>query len=362
MSATVPHLWLAHHLVSKVEKTGRLLSTAMPLVIYLATEADLGADLSKTIEALKSYILRRDICGLPNKNYNRFFVGIIAHLRKAEGNKADALISYLSTRIAESDRWPDDAEWLRGWMERDQYRGPRQPRLRYIFEAIERAKRSTLSEAIEIKSILTIEHIMPQGWSANWPIPGFEHLEPGDFDPEFAARQSARSAAVNKLGNLTLLTQALNSSVSNGPYSVKMPAVRSNSSLALNRDLNGYDAWNEETIAERGTSLFSVACKIWLAPARDHDILTVMEPLTNTLPSDGTRCRFTYSGTPYQALVQGGALIVDGVTGSFTSFSAASKAITRTNRNGWNDWYIARAEGDWMLADDWRRLRATVNA
>ncbi|HIV78951.1 MAG TPA: hypothetical protein H9899_15645, partial [Candidatus Sphingomonas excrementigallinarum] len=24
VSATVPHLWLAHHLVSKVEKTGRL--------------------------------------------------------------------------------------------------------------------------------------------------------------------------------------------------------------------------------------------------------------------------------------------------------------------------------------------------
>jgi hypothetical protein len=124
-------------------------------------------------------------------------------------------------------------------MERDQYKGPRQPRLRYLFEAIERAKRSALSEDIEIKSTLTIEHIMPQAWSTNWPIPGFDHLEPGEFDPEFAARQAARSAAVNKLGNLTLLTQALNSSVSNGPYSVKMPAVRSNSSLALNRDLNG---------------------------------------------------------------------------------------------------------------------------
>ncbi|EAQ35137.1 hypothetical protein NB311A_16629 [Nitrobacter sp. Nb-311A] len=337
-------------------------STAMPLVIYLATEADLGAGLSRALEALKSYILRRDICGLPNKNYNRLFVGMIAHLRKAERNRVDALISYLSTRIAETDRWPDNSEWRRGWMERDQYKGPRQSRLRYIFEAIERAKRSVLSEDIEIKSTLTIEHIMPQVWSTNWPIPGFDHLEPGEFDPEFASRQSARSAAVNKLGNLTLLTQALNSSVSNGPYSVKMPAVRSNSSLALNRDLNGFDAWNEETIAERGAALFNVAQKIWLAPERDHDITNVMEPLTNALPSDGTtRCRFTYSGAPYHALVQNGALIVDGVEGSFASFSAASKAITSTSRNGWNDWYIARNDGDWILADEWRRLRATVN-
>lgn len=337
-------------------------STAMPLVIYLATEANLGAELSKALEALKSYILRRDICGLPNKNYNRLFVGMIAHLRKTEGGKTEALLSYLSTRIAETDRWPDNSEWHRGWMERDQYKGPRQPRLRYIFEAIECAKRSALSEYIEIKSTLTIEHIMPQVWSTNWPILGFEHLEPGEFESQFAARQSARSAAVNKLGNLTLLTQALNSSVSNGPYSVKMPAVRSNSSLALNRELNCYDAWNEDTIAERGASLFSMACKIWVAPSRDHNIVTVMEPLTNALPTDGTRCRFTYSGTSYYALVRDGALIVDGVIGSFASFSAASKGITSTSRNGWNDWYIARDEGDWVLADDWRRLRATVNA
>ncbi len=337
-------------------------STAMPLVIYLATEGCLGADLSRALAILKSYILRRDICGLPNKNYNRLFVSIIAHLRKAEGDKTDALFSYLSTRIAETDRWPDDSEWRRGWMERDQYKGPRQSRLRYIFEAIERAKRTALSEDISIKSTLTIEHIMPQSWVTNWPISGFEHLEPGEFDPEFAARQSARSAAVNKLGNLTLLTQALNSSVSNGPYSVKMRSVRSNSSLALNRELNSYDAWNEETIAERGASLFDVALKIWAAPARDHDIMAVMEPLTNWLPVDGTCCRFTYSGTTYHAQVRDRALVVDGKTGSFASFSGASKAITDTNRNGWNDWHIARDEGDWMLADEWRRLRATGNA
>ncbi len=336
-------------------------STAMPLVIYLASEANLGANLSEALEALKSYILRRDICRLTNKNYNRFFVGIIAHLRKGDGNKVDSLISYLSERVAETDRWPDDTEFHRGWMERDQYAGPRQPRLRYMFVAIERYKRSALNEEIEIKSTLTIEHIMPQSWSANWPISGFEHLEPGEFDPEFAALQAARSAAVNKLGNLTLLTHALNSSVSNGSYSVKMPAVRSNSSLALNRDLNNFDDWNESTIAERGESLFNVARKIWLAPAGSHDIVTVMEPLTKKFPSEGTRCRFTYSGATYYASVHNGALVVDGESGTFNSFSAASKKITGTNRNGWKDWYIACGEGNWIMADDWRRLRATVN-
>ncbi|MER8467696.1 HNH endonuclease family protein [Mesorhizobium sp. M1396] len=60
-------------------------------------------------------------------------------------------------------------------------------------------------------------------------------------------RQAERDSVVHRLGNLTLLTGALNSAVSNGLYSVKMPAVRSHSSLALNRDLNQFDSWEPDS-------------------------------------------------------------------------------------------------------------------
>jgi hypothetical protein len=70
------------------------MSTAMPLVIYLASEPDIGADLNRALSVLESYILRRDICGLTAKNYNRLFVGIIDRLRAAEGNKVDAMIEF----------------------------------------------------------------------------------------------------------------------------------------------------------------------------------------------------------------------------------------------------------------------------
>ena len=241
-------------------------STAMPLVIYLATDPDCSKDLARALRMLESYILRRDICGLTTKNYNRFFVGAIERIRNAEGQKIDALENYLSSRTSDIDRWPSDTEWQREWLGRSQYKSARQPRLRYLFEALEQRKRTVLSEDIEIKSALSVEHIMPQNWQTNWPIAGYEEVEEDDIDVDMLSATMRRNAAVQTIGNLTLLTQALNSTVSNGPFSIKMPAVRAHASLALNRELNEFENWNEDTIAQRAASLFEVAKRIWVAP------------------------------------------------------------------------------------------------
>ena len=342
-------------------------STAMPLVVYLSIESSVGNRLSEALAALESYILRRDICGLTTKNYNRFFVGIIARLRSTNREKVDELVSYLSTRTSDLDRWPDDAEWRQGWLGVDQYKGPRQPRLRYIFEAIEKAKRSALSEDIEIKTALTIEHIMPQKWSAAWAIPGMDNTL-GEFDPTRVKLEALREAAVNKLGNLTLLTHSLNATVSNGPFSIKMPAVRAHSSLALNRELNGLDKWDETTIAERGVALFAIARKIWIAPEREGatnlekpDTTFILRKVTNVLPPDGTQCRIIYGGKEFLGFIENGALIVEAYNVAYNSFSAASMAVTNTSRNGWMDWYLLDENKDWVLADDWRKSHRSTS-
>jgi hypothetical protein len=172
----------------------------------------------------------------------------------------------------------------------------------------------------------------------------------------------ARNAVVDKLGNLTLLTQKLNSSVSNGPYSVKMPAIRAHSSLALNRDLNAWGSWDEATIRERAEVLFKVARRIWQPPVRGEGFKKVMSnsPATisgarNGLPPNGTRCDFTYAGKVFHAIVESGEITVEGYSEKFRSFSAASRAVTKTSRNGWNDWYLEFGDGERMLADEWRK-------
>jgi hypothetical protein len=331
-------------------------STAMPLVVYLATEPDVAAEIDRALKALESYILRRDICGLTTKNYNRFFIGIIDRLRSSSGNKVDGLVAHLSSRQSDIDRWPDDGEWRRSWLGRGQYKGPRQARLRYIFEAIERARRTALNEDIEIKSSLTIEHIMPQKWRENWPLPGFEGLDNNNPDPDMLIREVERDSEIDKLGNLTLLTHSLNSSVSNGPYSVKMPAVRAHSSLAINRQLNSYEEWNEEAITSRGLSLFVTAQNIWESPDRsEFEALRPAEEIVS-FPPDGTDCKFTYGGVLHLGKIKDQKLVVDGIDTPFDTLSAASRSISQTNRNGWNDWFFRDADGGWTLANDWRRL------
>lgn len=230
-------------------------STAFPLVVYLATEADLGERLGDALAMLESYILRRDICGLTTANYNKVFVGAIDRLRQADGCKVDALFALLSSKSSPTDRWPNNDEWRLGWLGRDQYKGNRAPRLRYILEHIEQTKRTALSEQIEFRNSLSVEHIMPQKWRAHWPVPGFDHLAADEFDYEKSVAETRREACINKLGNLTLVTTPLNSTVSNGPFTEKLPALRAHSGLKLNRDLNDFLQWDEAAIEARGVAL-----------------------------------------------------------------------------------------------------------
>ena len=107
---------------------------------------------------------------------------------------------------------------------------------------------------------------MPQKWRTHWPIPGFGHEDEAAPSAEYLSRQAAREGKVHTLGNLTLLTHALNASVSNGAFSVKMPAIRSQSALVLNRELHDQAEWNEDAITARGASLFKVAAQLWQPP------------------------------------------------------------------------------------------------
>jgi hypothetical protein len=65
------------------------------------------------------------------------------------------------------------------------------------------------------------------------------------------------------LGNLTILTQGLNSSVSNSQWSVKKPELLKHSLLPINQQLHDATTWDETAIAQRGDALFARALKVW---------------------------------------------------------------------------------------------------
>lgn len=75
-----------------------------------------------------------------------------------------------------------------------------------------------------------------------------------------------RNAAVQTIGNLTILTQELNSSVSNSAWVVKRPELMKSSLLPINQMLHAHDAWDEEAIQARSETLFRLACEVWPGP------------------------------------------------------------------------------------------------
>ena len=78
-----------------------------------------------------------------------------------------------------------------------------------------------------------------------------------------------RRSILHCLGNLTMLTQPLNSEVSNGPFNLKRPEITKQSLLVLNSYFQRFsdnDVWNEKTIFERGLYLADQAVKVWPYP------------------------------------------------------------------------------------------------
>jgi|GEM_PF-3916409 len=74
----------------------------------------------------------------------------------------------------------------------------------------------------------------------------------------------------------------------------------------------------------------------------------------NGFPPNGTLCRMMYKGNQFTAKIFEDSISVVEY-GKHTSFSAASRAITNTPRNGWTDWEIQLPRtSEWILADKWR--------
>jgi hypothetical protein len=252
-------------------------TTVFPLAMQIWARSELAdADKDRMLGSLISFIVRRAVCGLTPKNYNKLFLAAISNLNEKSWS-VDALDDFLLRQTAESGRWPRDEEFERRWCSSAMYAQLQPARTRAILEELECSKRTRFHETTELRSGLTVEHILPENWRASWQIKG---EKPSDLefnqaiwatneDDSVVGRIVRRNRLKHSVGNLTLLTQPLNSSVSNGPYEAKRAALQSaqfGSLLVLNREITDHDVWDEETIEARSANLFTLARAIWACP------------------------------------------------------------------------------------------------
>lgn len=252
-------------------------TTVFPLVMQIWARVDL-ADGAKTtmLDVIMSFIVRRAVCGLTPKNYNKLFLGAIASLNKSSWT-VEGLHAFFMRQTSESGRWPRDEEFRQHWVKSPMYQQLQSARTRAILEQIEAAKRNKFHETAELKDGLTVEHIMPDQWRAHWPMIGGVEPTAEDFSTAWWAQENEsvpgqivrRNRLKHSVGNLTLLTQPLNSSSSHAAFEDKKAKLQSpeyGSLLVLNREVTTHDKWDEEMIEKRATDLFNLARSIWPIP------------------------------------------------------------------------------------------------
>jgi Protein of unknown function DUF262/Protein of unknown function (DUF1524) len=248
------------------------MSTSYPLLLHLA-ELGLSNEqwdvISKVIE---SYLLRRAVCGLTPKNYNRIFLSLARALRRDDGETAQRLEVYLATLRGESSEWPTDDVFERAWNTQHVYQAMGHPKVIHVLRRLSDAMLGPMHERVTIDGPLSVEHILPQSWEDAWPLQdgsrGLSYVDLWSADEANPIAQASRirNAALHTIGNLTILTQSLNASVSNGPWAAKKPAILRNSFLPLNQDLYEVETWDEAAIAKRSARLFEIARTIWPPP------------------------------------------------------------------------------------------------
>lgn len=240
-----------------------------PVVLWLHSQPEerLSPDERRLcLRAIESYLVRRMACRMTSKDYNRLFLDLLAAIEDAEaGGVGRALVESLASSDSESRLWPSDVRLVHGFVDLPLYRLLTRGRLRILLEGIEEALRGPKSEEAHVpRGKLTIEHVLPQRWEeADWPLP--TDIEDAD---EVLHR---RERVIHTIGNLTLVNNKLNPSMSNGAWSTKAGELEKHSVLRLNQNLLARYRdmpFAEEQIAERSRALAEVAQRIW--PTPDH--------------------------------------------------------------------------------------------
>jgi hypothetical protein len=219
------------------------------------------------IRDLESFFVRRMVCGMTTQSYARFFAEVISKLHKEGAFAAAAIRRLLLEQTAEASRWPDDAKFRGEWVMVPMYKKFSQSRVRMILQALDDAMRDRRAETIRVTGTLSIEHLLPQQWQQHWPLPTSREI---DEEVEALTEEEAadwRNELLHTVGNLTLLTEKLNSSISNGPWPAKKASILRHSALHLNRRLHDIEAWGEQQIEDRSAELFTIATRVWPYPS-----------------------------------------------------------------------------------------------
>lgn len=225
-------------------------STAFPFLLFayraLQTHQISKGDFVKGLDLLENYLARR-ILARESTNYLNKVFPILS--RDVDVNQfAETLKQALLGKNYPSDvRLRQAAETVK------LYSSTARPRLLLILESINRHLSKGSGAFTQLDDAATVEHIMPQKPSDAWKQDLGDNLAQ-DYE------------LLHTLGNLTLVTQEWNSSLSNASFADKQTRLSQHGLLLNSQYFNQpIQVWNSEAIRERAAVLAGYILEIWPA-------------------------------------------------------------------------------------------------
>lgn len=228
-------------------------TTLIPYVLFVLKNIVDEQEQNKIFEYLETYIMRRMVCHANTKNYNQLFSeSLISNniLSKHE------LKTYIDSKSDKVNYMPSDSELKEGFnnskLVNNQSAG-----ILYFIETKIRDNKKHSTSLLGLNHY-SLEHIMPKKWENNW----------GKLSNE--QDKINRIGKLLSLGNLTIITASLNSSIRDGNWDTKRNGK--GTKKGLNQYSTGLDTfsqyltlpdWNEQTITNRADFLYNKAVKIW---------------------------------------------------------------------------------------------------
>lgn len=228
-------------------------STLIPYVLYILKNVVNDNDRNELFDFLESFIMRRMVVHATTKNYNQLFTDrLINH----EILSKKQFLEFLEGQADKVNFLPSDKE-LKNGFENSYLINKQSAGILYFIESKIRNRSLQSTQLLGI-SKYSLEHLMPKKWENHW----------GKLSSQ--EDKMKRNRKLLTLGNLTIITQNLNSAIRDANWTVKRKGKGDK------KGLNTYsagletisqflilDQWNEQTIEERAEFLYSKAKKIW---------------------------------------------------------------------------------------------------
>ena len=217
------------------------------------------ATLSKLIDMINCYLLRRYLCNLDTKNITRMFPMFIRDVMEdCNGNYSNILDiaakNLVLKNVGNMMYMPSDAQMHDMIDSANMY--SLKLILRIFFDKLELSGNPA---PVDLSS-LSVEHIMPQSMPKAW-------LNDLGIDEE------TYQINLNRLGNLTLAAKSDNSAMGDKLWEYKNAILKSTSHLKINEEILKADTWNIDSINNRTTELIDKMIELYPYPEVSEDVV-----------------------------------------------------------------------------------------